>query len=299
MKPLDLAQINFINLLKNSDIHIESAKEINYGIQYRLTSENHKISLNIYFSEKKGISYVLGGSDDNPLKNRLKKMLGMQESETIENKKWSCWLGTDESGKGDFFGPLVCAGFICKKVMINQLKGLGVADSKVLKEQDIKRIGKALQARFQPFIEIIILQPEKYNELYKNFSEQKKKLNELLAWMHVRILKNSYQKMQFEGVLIDKFTSERVIKNALKDLPKIEMILQEKAESDVAVAAASILARYHFVNQMEKMEEKFQTKFPKGANKRVIDTAREFSQKYGKNRLNEVAKLHFKTYNEI
>jgi ribonuclease HIII len=299
MKPLDLAQVNFINLLKNSDIQIESSKEINFGIQYRLTSENERIALNIYYSEKKGISYVLGGAENSPLKIRLKKLLGMQEVAKVEILQWNSWLGSDESGKGDFFGPLVCVGFICKQVMIPQLRNLGVADSKVLKEVDIKRIAKALQARFQPFIEVIILQPEKYNELYQNFSEQKKKLNELLAWMHVRILKNSYQKNQFEGVLIDKFTSEKVIKNALKDLPKIEMILQEKAESDVAVAAASILARYHFVIQMEKMEEKYQMKFPKGASKRVIESAREFCQKHGKERLNEVAKLHFKTYQEI
>lgn len=299
MKPLELAQVNLIQLLQNSDIQIESVKDINYGVQYRLTTEKNHVSLNIYYSEKKGISYVVGGTEKNPLKQRLMKLLPKVADNPQNFHQWEQWLGSDESGKGDFFGPLVCVGFVCKKVMIPQLKNLGVMDSKKLKDTEIKRIAPALQSRFRPFIEVIILKPEKYNELYKNFTQQKKKLNELLAWMHVRILKNSYQKTQFDGVLIDKFTSERVIRKALKDLPKVEMILQEKAESDVAVAAASILARYHFVNQMEKMEEKFQLKFPKGANKKVIDAAREFSKKMGKERLNEVAKLHFKTYQEI
>lgn len=203
-------------------------------------------------------------------------------------------IGTDESGKGDFFGPLVIAGVLVDEQNAELFKELGIKDSKKL--TDKKMLSLSVEIKKHAPHSIIMIANQKYNELYSNIGN----LNRLLAWGHARAIENILNSSTCEYVLSDKFGDESLIKSALmKNGRSIRLEQMCKAESDIAVAAASVLARAAFVQKIQSMEETFKIKFQKGCSKLVKENAFEFVQKYGKERLNEVCKTHFKTYNEI
>ena len=278
---------------------LSDEKEIDYGVQLKFSKIEEEIPLNIYFSSKKGISTVIGGAPNNKLRPLLQKILNQKIDPVQTDHNWKLWAGTDESGKGDFFGPLVVCGFICNKAMLPTLKKLGVKDSKLLKDGDIEKIAKQLYARFFGNVETIILHPSKYNELYEQFRKQNKKLNELLAWMHGRVILNLKKNHKFEGAVVDRFASDKTLLSSLKDLKNINLQHRIKAEDDLAVASASIIARYLYLKKMKELSEKYEVELPKGASEKVVKTASEFVDKYGKEKLCEVAKIHFKTFQQI
>jgi ribonuclease HIII len=208
-------------------------------------------------------------------------------------------LGIDESGKGDFFGPLVIAGVYVDGDFPRQLLELGVKDSKQItsdkKALDLAEAIKDLVSldRFN----VIVISPEKYNELYVKF----RNLNSLLAWGHATVIENLLTRWpKCPRALSDKFAHETLIQRALKERGK-QILLQQrtKAESDIAVAAASILARAAFLTRLKFLGDKVGTTLPKGASAQVKATAREIVQKSGAKALKSVCKFHFKTYQEV
>lgn len=206
----------------------------------------------------------------------------------------SQYIGTDESGKGDFFGPLVVAGVLVDEKNRQLFLDLGIKDSKTLKDEQMIKMAQQIQKH--AIFSVVSISNAKYNELYANF----KNLNKLLAWGHARVIENILEKSPCEYALSDKFGDESLIKNALqKHGKKITLEQRVRAESDIAVAAASVLARATFVQKMKSMENFYGCKFPKGCNNIVKTCAGEFINKYGKERLAEVCKTHFKTFNEI
>ncbi len=203
-------------------------------------------------------------------------------------------IGIDESGKGDFFGPLVIAGVLLDEKAANALKKAGVADSKKLNDKKILELENLIKEAGT--FDIIAIGPNKYNELYSKFQN----LNRLLAWGHCTVLENILAKKPCGTAISDKFADEAVIKNALKERGKnIQVIQQTKAESDIAVASASVLARAEFVKKISNLSEKYELNLPKGASNLVLEQGKKFVKKYGKNELKNIAKLHFKTYENI
>ena len=288
---------NILKLTESNGIILKDRKEIPYGEKLLFEKNLMQASLSLYFSKKKGVSKIFGGRT-NPLKENLENLLLSNISKTFSHN-WKSWLGTDESGKGDFFGPLVATGFICHQKDILTLRKFGVKDSKMLNDKKIKEIAKKIYENFGDNISVIIMNPQRYNSLYADFQRSGKKLNQLLAWMHGRIIKDASQKNTFEAVIVDKFAKENVLLNSLKGLNEINIVQRTKAEEDVAVASASIIARYHFLEKMESMSIKYEIEFPKGASAKVIEIGRAFIKKYDEQKLNEVAKLHFKTFDKI
>ena len=203
-------------------------------------------------------------------------------------------IGTDESGKGDFFGPLVIASVMADEKNAQYFLDLGIKDSKKL--SDKKMLSMAVEIKKHAPHSIIAISNLKYNELYNNM----KNLNKLLAWEHARAIENILEHSSCEYALSDKFGDESLIKSALmKNGRAIRLEQMCKAESDIAVAAASVLARATFVQKMQEMENKYSIKFQKGCSNLVKEDAKLFIEKYGKDRLKEVCKTHFKTYNEV
>lgn len=203
-------------------------------------------------------------------------------------------IGTDESGKGDFFGPLVIAGVLVDERAAKIFTDLGIKDSKKL--SDKKMLMMAEEIKKNAPHSVVAISNSKYNELYANI----KNLNKLLAWGHARAIENILNSSSCEYALSDKFGDESLIKNALmKNGQNIRLEQMVRAESDIAVAAASVLARATFVQKMDAMENTYGLKFPKGCSSLVKTAATEFIQKFGKDRLREVCKTHFKTYNEV
>jgi ribonuclease HIII len=200
-------------------------------------------------------------------------------------------IGVDESGKGDYFGYLVVAAVYCKDE--KKLKELGIRDSKKIPDQSIRKL--ALQIKKICEFNIVKISPEKYNHLYKKFGS----LNKLLAWGHARAIENLLSKVKCDNVIIDKFTDESVVKDSLMELGKKAKLVQNiKGESDVVVAAASILARDEFLATLRNLGRDIGLVLPKGAT-HVEETAKEIAKKYGADMLENVAKIHFKTTRRV
>lgn len=209
--------------------------------------------------------------------------------------KVSCmkWVGVDESGKGDYFGYLVVAGVILDEEKKKKLEELGVKDSKQLSDSKATHI--ATQIRRICKHDIVKISPEKYNTLYKKF----KSLNKLLAWGHARVIENLLEKNEVDFVITDKFGDEKFLKSTLFERGKKAKIQQEiRAESDMAVAAASVLARAEFLKTLKKLSMEIGYSLPKGAT-HVEEAAKELVQKHNEDVLDFVAKKHFKITKKV
>lgn len=206
----------------------------------------------------------------------------------------SGWIGTDESGKGDFFGPLVIGGVYVDSKTKGALLNLKVRDSKRISDNVIKELD--FQIRSICIYSVVVIGPEKYNLLYNKM----KNLNKLLAWGHARVIENILLRVDCKKAISDQFGSELYIKNALMKLgKKIELTQTPRAEADLGVAAASILARAEFLRKMERLSEECGFELSKGASEQVDSAARKIVQQMGKDALNRFVKLHFKNTTRI
>ncbi len=219
--------------------------------------------------------------------------------EVLNPEMFQPHLGIDESGKGDFFGPLVIAGVYVDGDLPRQLLDLGVKDSKQI-TSDKKAIDLADAIKELITLDrfnVIVISPEKYNDLYVKF----RNLNSLLAWGHATVIENLLTRWPTcPRALSDKFAHESLIQRALKERGK-QILLQQrtKAESDIAVAAASILARAAFLQRLKYLGDRVGFTLPKGASAQVKAVAKEIVSKSGPDALKSVCKFHFKTYLEV
>ncbi|HRY83745.1 MAG TPA: ribonuclease HIII [Candidatus Cloacimonadota bacterium] len=290
--------------LERHGIGISSQTEIPWGLQLRLHKDAEQVVLNVYYSEKKGLSRVLGGKRESALYQELSSLLDAgrgKPAASLPLHAWQHWCGSDECGKGDYFGALVVAAFAVSQADLPRLQALGIMDSKRLSDPQIKEIAKQLYSEFPSAISCIVLKPVKYNEIYANMKSQGKNLNDLLAWQHGTVLSELKSRIPgLEGALVDQFSPSKKVQKLLKTkLPLFSVIERTGAEADIAVAAASIVARYQFVQTHEAMRRYYKLDFPFGANSKVKKTAGEFIAKYGFKRLGEAAKLHFVTTGQL
>lgn len=220
---------------------------------------------------------------------------GYEEQLTEASHDVTPRIGIDESGKGDFFGPLCVAGLYAGGDMVAELAKLGVRDSKGMSDGAIRRVAKELHKRFAHHI--VRMNPFKYNELYGKFDN----LNRLLAWGHATTIEHVVQKSNCSKVIVDQFAAEWVVESALKRKQiTVDLTQRTKAEQDLVVAGASILARDAYLQGLDRMEKQFGMTFPKGgASPKLIEAGRVFVSRFGKERLPEVAKMHFKTLDKI
>ncbi|MDP3025217.1 MAG: ribonuclease HIII [candidate division Zixibacteria bacterium] len=211
------------------------------------------------------------------------------EPEVKAPHKPTGWIGTDESGKGDYFGPLVVAGVYLEDNLIPQLRQLNVRDSKKISDGVIKDLDFRLRSICR--YSVVVIGPEKYNLLYSRM----KNLNRILAWGHARVIENILLQVDASRALSDQFGDELYIKNALMKLgKKIRLEQRPGAESDLAVAAASILARAEFLNRLEGLSRECGMVLPKGASPQTEEAARKLVEKLGKENLEKYVKMHFK-----
>ena len=202
--------------------------------------------------------------------------------------------GIDESGKGDFFGPLVVAGVYTDEEIGAKLAAAGVCDSKLIKsDKKITEIAQKIRAIAPGKFAVVTVGPEAYNRLYKNFGN----LNRLLAWGHAKVIEELLERVpECPRMLSDKFGNESLIRNALQTRGRLIKLEQEtKAESDVAVAAASILARDGFIRIMAKLSESCGVELPRGAGNNVQAMANEIAAR-DPELLQKISKTHFRTW---
>ncbi|CDR35127.1 ribonuclease HIII [Criblamydia sequanensis] len=203
-------------------------------------------------------------------------------------------LGGDESGKGDFFGPLVVACVYGNEKTIPELVRIKAKDSKALTDETALKISKEIQ-KIVPY-KIIRIFPEKYNSLYEGFSN----LNSLLAWAHAAALSTLHQETGCPLAIVDQFANESVLLSALRK-KEADLVLKQRhrAEEDVVVASASILARAAFLEGLKTLSEEYKIDLPKGASKLTIQAGKKLKAQYGDEALRKTAKLHFKTYEAL
>ena len=208
-------------------------------------------------------------------------------------------IGVDESGKGDFFGPLSIAGVYVNENVINAWKEIGIRDSKnISSDKKIAELAEIIRKTPGCVTESIVIGNVKYNQLYVNM----RSVNKMLAWGHAQVIENLLgRRFQLNPppvkAISDQFAaSKSVIEKALKAQGR-ELPLEQrhKAEEDIAVAAASILARDEFVKGLAKLEKQFEIKLPKGASAAVDVAAKQFVAARGAGELAKISKLHFRT----
>ena len=208
-------------------------------------------------------------------------------------------IGVDESGKGDFFGPLCIAGVYINEKIINAWKDLGIRDSKnISSDKKISELAEKIRKTNGCVFDSVVIGNEAYNRLYTKM----KSVNTILAWGHARVIENLMSKKNLMNPLpvramSDQFAaSKSVLEKALMASGReIEFVQRHKAEEDLAVAAASILARDEFVKSLAKLEKQFEMKFPKGASAAVDAAAKKFVEERGAGELVKISKLHFRT----
>jgi len=212
-------------------------------------------------------------------------------------------IGTDEAGKGDYFGPLVSAAVYVDGEMAAKLRQLGVRDSKTLSDKRVRELAKKIRELADGKFAVTPINPRKYNELYEQFRREGKNLNSLLAWGHGRSIDNllnasSGKRVPAKYVIVDQFADKHYIEQRTKRAG-IPIHQRHKAEADIAVAAASVLARDGFLQWLERMSERTQIPLPKGASPQVIEAAKQFVRRWGAKWLGEVAKLSFRTTKQV
>ncbi len=207
-------------------------------------------------------------------------------------------FGIDESGKGDFFGPLVIAGAYVDREIARRFMEAGIQDSKRIgSDRRIRELAEMIRKTPGAIGSVIAIGPEKYNALYAKF----KNLNRLLAWGHARVIENLAEaRPDCPRALSDQFANPKLIQRALLERGRGIILEQRtKAESDLAVAAASILAREKFIDWLQKTGRTYQRELPRGASAAVKATARELVAAHGPEILGQLAKTHFKTAAEV
>jgi len=293
-------------ILESKNIRVFEYKLIDYGLQFNISVSDYLGMIRIYQNKKKELKVDY---------SQLKKPYAARIQELIENKRTNIKseiisikvaesdypiIGTDESGKGDYFGPLVSAGVYVDEESAKDLIALGVKDSKKLSDSKNLEMASMIKTICKGNYSIIEISPEKYNMLYAEFKEEQKNLNILLAWSHSKAIEEILSKVNCKNAIIDQFADEKIILRKLQDRGRtLTLIQRHKAEDNIAVAAASIIARAKFLESLAKLSNKYKIDLPKGASERTTKTAKIFVSKYGLNSLGRVAKIHFKITDQV
>ena len=223
-----------------------------------------------------------------------------QEERKKENQKYyTCSsVGSDEVGTGDYFGPIVVTATYVRKEDIEKLEKLGVGDSKKIDDSKILKIAPEV-AKIVKYRSVILSNKE-YNEKYAKDIN----MNKIKAILHNRVL---YQLMQEEQpkidyIIVDEFAREARYYEYLNGIPNIQrnITFMTKAEDkNLAVACGSIISRYIFLKEFDKLCDSIHIPLPKGAGKDVDSIGEEVVEKYGKEKLQEIAKYNFKNTDRI
>jgi ribonuclease HIII len=255
------------------------------------------LTVSLYESGK----IVIGGKDrtlEREVRWYLTKLgaAGEEIPESLSSVRGTLRIGTDEVGKGDYFGPLVVAGVLVDAKAEEALTVLGARDSKKLSAKRIMELAPAIMKGLgRVRYEVLRLDPPRYNGLYAEMEN----LNRMLSWAHARVIENLLARSpECRLAVVDQF-SERALGEALMEKGRgIKVVQSTGGERDIAVAAASILARDAFVRKLDDLGTEFGMVFPKGSSA-VEDAVREFVKEHGAKALAKVAKLHFATTKKV
>lgn len=305
------------DILTDNGFEIRSEREIQHGFQFVVAKDDFAKTLRIYFSMKKGPSIDCSQLGSDSTANYVKALLDapFKSFPKVDSVKSFSFpkIGMDESGKGDFFGPLVTACvYVENEKMETNLRKAGVKDSKLLSDSQVLLIAEKIKAILPEMDYYVnVMNPDVYNTVYPIT----KNLNEMLASTHAMtidclmgqkffapgyVLSKAKRALKETTIIVDQFNrNENLMLAYLPPSPWKEIVQMPRAESDVSVAAASILARAEFLKRLYSMSDEYSMPIIKGASEKVISVAQSIVEKNGKDILKYIAKLHFKTTEKV
>lgn len=286
--------------LTSHGFYLSNIERLNYHYEFSVSRGKEKIKLQVYFG-KKGVKTVLQGDQSSSLYRELYAKLNLDLFSDVLTKSDSennmineplSYIGTDESGKGDYFGPLVVAGVVVDNTSKVLLRSMGVKDSKELSDSAIKKIATNIKRITGVKSNVISIHPKKYNEFHTKVGN----VNRILGWAHAKVIENLLSEQNGAEVAIsDKFGDEKYIVTSLQERGRnITLHQVTKAERFTAVAAASILARDRFNSWFNHEKAKLGFEIPKGASSNCESAAEKVMSKIGNHSLKDFVKLHFK-----
>lgn len=269
----------------------DSFREIDYGLTFKVIQPEKKkkdFSVAIYHTEKKGFSFVTS----NPVIRSILLSL-LTKSGTA---------GSDEAGKGDFFGPLTVCCFILGENE-KKLLELDIKDSKKLSNEKIINLYGHIQKNYSSSYSIIRINPDRYNSFYNDLKSKGKNLNSLLAWAHSKAISNLLEKRNdIDRIIVDQFSSNKSITSIITGkVQNAEVIFKVRAEQNPAVAVASILARAEYLKQLDILSKGFDGKISlnSGSGPESDKTARKILNNFGEKALRSVCKTHFDNFSKL
>lgn len=291
-------------------------KPINYGVQIALTDSGKKATLSIY-NGKKGLKLVWGGAES-PLRTAAVNLLdgagkvpatpgngaggglSMVSGDTpvllLEKEPGfdGVWMGSDESGKGDFFGPLVVSAVVLDRESAGELIAAGVKDCKALSDSKILELAEVVE-KWAKGLSVLVMKPRSYNFRYGEIKARGGNLNTFLALGHVAALRMAEEKYPCRWALVDQFTRSSLVLDKLREAcPGVRGFQRPRAEQDIAVAAASVLARAAFIRTMRELARAAgEPELPKGGGAAATAVAKRLAEKLGRDALADFVKLHF------
>lgn len=325
---------SFTKIVKEKGWRIVSEKDLDQGTQIIVTNGTTKLPVNIYNTGKivvqgkdsemkiiltDWVNLVQAGLRSEPSRGTAQRNQVARNSvpfdkisnthhtsqilpgevESIEiapNQEPMTRIGVDESGKGDVFGPLVVAGVVLSPEMEPVLARQGVRDSKTLSSKQILQLAQRI--RDACMVEVLMLQPHDYNIAYEHHGRN---LNRLLAWAHAQVIIRLSQRGEVRKAISDQFGNESLLVEALAaEECQIALEQRHRAESDLAVASASIIARAEFIVAMQEHSQQTGLRIPFGASaSEVKEVGKIIYRRWGWEGLERLAKMHFKTIQEI
>ncbi len=313
-----ILQNNLKQKLSNNGFHFQGTKPLNYGIS--LLFEDGKI-LNLY-NGKKGASAVLAGKINQSERKLFEEAISAvlqkgpstlkpkqspgsfsssaqrtpQQSSSSPSNLFSfdqTWVGCDESGKGDFFGPLVVCAVAFKPEQVEHFAQLGIQDGKKLSNARVHHYAHIIQDSL-PY-KVCSFFPEEYNRDYPG------NLNHFLSDLHAQVIGELAQQEKITHAISDQFGNPARLRKTLRNKgpENLELISLPRAEQDIAVAAAGILARSLFLQALEELSNEAGQNLPPGAGPQVLAAGKTLVRSQGESSLRKYAKLHFKTREQI
>lgn len=267
---------------------------------YAFKADHLKINLSAYTSGKVVIAGK--GTEDfvrDVIEPEITGAAKLGYDEVLHPDWFESHAGLDESGKGDFFGPVIAATVIADKAAIEAWRKAGAQDSKKMAESKIIELDRLIRETKGAAVATCFCHTmTRYNEL---MGRPGANLNRLLAWQHATALGDALARKPVKWGLLDQFSEQPLVQRELakKEIKDFELRMRTKAEEDPVVAAASIVARAEYVRQMHALSKKFGAKLQKGAGPLVKTQAEEIIRKFGAPALRDFAKLHFRTAYEV
>ncbi len=278
--------------LKNLGAEVSKEKAIANGVQFYVESPLGKGHVRVYSNKKKGTVIDCSQIDSAELAEAVKQIGSGSAPFFRKEKKEMEYpiIGSDESGKGDLFGPLVCASVFADEPDLLKLSKMNVRDSK--KNSDTANL--ALSDNIKKFLgtksQTLILSPCEYNKTYAELAKKGKNLNDLLCECHRQCILGLAKRHKPKTVVVDKFSSCSFDGEIFE-----RTVFSYRAEENPVVAAASVLARAAFLTEIKKMSQKYKIAIPTGSSEKAYLAAVRLAQKRGKDELPMALKTNFKT----